>query len=127
MTSSENRDSLFRDQTLTDHLFRRVATGSLQHEGCRRRLQRWRAQRTLLLCIARKAGLGTGMERGPASPMNANVRAGLLAAVVALVADQASKFYLLFVYDIAARGSVEITPFFDLVLTWNRGISYGWF
>ena len=59
--------------------------------------------------------------------MNANVRAGLLAALVALIADQASKLYLLFVYDIAARGGVQITPFFDLVLTWNKGISYGWF
>jgi signal peptidase II len=59
--------------------------------------------------------------------MNANVKAGLLAAVIALVADQATKLYLLFVYDIAARGAVQITPFFDLVLTWNRGISYGWF
>lgn len=59
--------------------------------------------------------------------MNANVRAGLFAALIALVADQASKLYLLFVYDIAARGAVKVTPFFDLVLTWNKGISYGWF
>ena len=67
-------------------------------------------------------------EEGPAaSPMNANVRAGLMTALVALIADQASKLYLLFVYDLASRGLVPITPFFDLVLTWNKGISYGWF
>ena len=59
--------------------------------------------------------------------MNAHVKAGLLAALIALVADQASKLYLLFVYDIAVRGAVQVTPFFDLVLTWNKGISYGWF
>jgi signal peptidase II len=59
--------------------------------------------------------------------MNAHVKAGLLAAAIALVADQASKLYLLFVYDIAARGVVQVTPCFDLVLTWNKGISYGWF
>jgi signal peptidase II len=59
--------------------------------------------------------------------MNANIKSGLLVALAALVADQASKLYLLFVYDIATRGAVKITPFFDLVLTWNRGISYGWF
>jgi len=59
--------------------------------------------------------------------MNTHVRAGLLAALIALVADQASKLYLLFVYDIAARGAVKVTPFFDLVLTRNKGISYGWF
>jgi signal peptidase II len=59
--------------------------------------------------------------------MNANVKSGLLTALVALAADQASKLYLLFVYDIAARGGDELTPFFDLVLTWNKGISYGLF
>ena len=31
------------------------------------------------------------------------------------------------VHDLASRGLVSITPFFDLVLTWNKGISYGWF
>ncbi|MDQ8726845.1 signal peptidase II [Bradyrhizobium sp. LHD-71] len=59
--------------------------------------------------------------------MNAKVSLGLLTALVVLVLDQASKLYLLFVYDIAARGAVRVAPFFDLTLTWNRGISYGWF
>ena len=59
--------------------------------------------------------------------MNANVKSGLLIALAALAADQATKLYLLFVYDIAARSVVELTPFFDLVLVWNAGISYGWF
>ncbi len=63
----------------------------------------------------------------PASRMNANVKSGLLVALAALAADQASKLYLLFIYDIATRGAVRLTPFFDLVLTWNKGISYGWF
>jgi signal peptidase II len=31
------------------------------------------------------------------------------------------------VFDIAHRGSVRVTPFFDLVLAWNVGISFGWF
>jgi signal peptidase II len=55
------------------------------------------------------------------------VRFGIIAAVIALVADQASKLWLLFVFDIGHRGAVSITPFFDLVLAWNTGISYGWF
>ncbi len=59
--------------------------------------------------------------------MNANIKLGLLVALAIVAADQASKLYLLFVYDIGARGAVGITPFFDLVLTWNRGISYGLF
>ena len=41
--------------------------------------------------------------------------------------DQASKLCLLFVFDIARRGAVKVTPFFDLVLAWNVGISFGWF
>ena len=30
-------------------------------------------------------------------------------------------------FDIARRGAVAVTPFFDLVLAWNVGISFGWF
>jgi signal peptidase II len=37
--------------------------------------------------------------------VNHPLRAGILAAVVALVLDQASKLWLLFVFDIAQRGS----------------------
>ena len=43
------------------------------------------------------------------------------------VADQAAKFWLLYGFDLANRGSVAVTPFVDLVLTWNTGISYGLF
>ena len=55
------------------------------------------------------------------------LHAGMLAAVATLIADQASKLWLLFVFDIAHRGAVRVTPFFDLVLAWNVGISFGWF
>jgi signal peptidase II len=54
------------------------------------------------------------------------LRAGILAAVVTLVADQASKLWLLNVFDLARRGVVKVMPFFDLVLAWNIGISFGW-
>jgi signal peptidase II len=53
--------------------------------------------------------------------------AGVVAAVITLALDQASKIWLLDVFDIAHRGTVRITPFFDLVLAWNIGISFGWF
>ena len=59
--------------------------------------------------------------------MNSHLRPGIIAAIVALVLDQASKLWLLFVFDIARRGAVRVTPFFDLVLAWNVGISFGWF
>jgi signal peptidase II len=48
-------------------------------------------------------------------------------ALLAAAVDQAVKLYLLFVFDLGARGIVTLTPFLDLVLTWNTGISYGLF
>ncbi|MBR1144679.1 signal peptidase II [Bradyrhizobium sp. AUGA SZCCT0431] len=59
--------------------------------------------------------------------MSPHLRPGIIAAVAALVLDQASKLWLLFVFDIGRRGAVKVTPFFDLVLAWNVGISFGWF
>ena len=59
--------------------------------------------------------------------MTSRLRPGIIAALAVLALDQASKFWLLKVFDIAHRGAVEVTPFFDLVLALNTGISYGWF
>jgi signal peptidase II len=54
-------------------------------------------------------------------------RLGLVAALATAVADQASKLWLLYVLDIRARMPLRLTPFLDLVLVWNKGISYGLF
>ena len=54
-------------------------------------------------------------------------RFGLLVALAAAAVDQATKLWLLFVLDLGGRGIVTLTPFLDLVLTWNTGISYGLF
>jgi len=54
-------------------------------------------------------------------------RFGLAVAAIACALDQASKFYLLSVFDLAAKGPVRLGPFFDFVLTRNTGISYGLF
>jgi signal peptidase II len=59
--------------------------------------------------------------------MRSPLRLGVLAGIVTLVLDQASKYWLLYVFDIGHRGAVRVTPFFDLVLAWNIGISFGWF
>lgn len=59
--------------------------------------------------------------------MTSIVRTGLIAAALVLIADQASKLYLFHIFDLGTRGAVRLTPFFDLVLVWNRGISYGLF
>ena len=52
---------------------------------------------------------------------------GLVVAVVTGIADQASKFWLLSGLHIDNVAPVAVTPFLDLVLTWNTGISYGLF
>ncbi|XSG80964.1 MAG: signal peptidase II [Methyloligella sp. ZOD6] len=64
--------------------------------------------------------------RSPAERLQrANFRLGLMVAAIALILDQANKLWLLFVYDIAAKAPVTLAPFFDLIMVWNRGISYG--
>ena len=59
--------------------------------------------------------------------MNPRLRPGIIAAIAALALDQASKLWLLDVFDIAHRGAVSVTSFFTLELAWNVGISFGWF
>ena len=54
-------------------------------------------------------------------------RWGLAVGLATAAIDQATKLWLLYVFDIQARIPVRITPFLDLVLVWNKGISYGLF
>ncbi|WP_395688239.1 signal peptidase II [Aestuariivirga sp.] len=58
---------------------------------------------------------------GPSAP--------LVLALSAIVygTDQTHKWWMIDVYGIAERSPVQVTPFLDLVLVWNRGISYGLF
>jgi signal peptidase II len=67
------------------------------------------------------------MEGARGDRLNSHLRPGVIAALVVLALDQASKLWLLFVFDIAHKGAVRLTPFFDLVLAMNPGISFGWF
>jgi signal peptidase II len=52
---------------------------------------------------------------------------GLATAAATCAFDQAVKLWLLFGFNLPGRGVVRVAPFVDLVLTWNTGISYGWF
>ena len=52
---------------------------------------------------------------------------GLAVAAATGLADQGSKFWLLYDFDLSDRFRVAVTPFVDFVLTWNTGISYGLF
>ena len=59
--------------------------------------------------------------------MTSQLRSGIIVAIATLLVDQASKLWLLYVLDIGRRGTVRVTSFFDLVLAWNIGISFGLF
>jgi signal peptidase II len=52
---------------------------------------------------------------------------GLIVAAATAALDQAVKAWLLLIVDLGRRGAVALTPFLDIVLTWNPGISYGLF
>jgi signal peptidase II len=54
---------------------------------------------------------------------------GLAAAAIALLLDQASKILLLYGFGFrdAPGAHLQILPFFNLVMVWNPGISYGLF
>jgi signal peptidase II len=55
---------------------------------------------------------------------------GLAAAAGALALDQASKLTMLYVFgfkDMLPGSAVPVLPFFNLVMVWNPGVSYGLF
>jgi signal peptidase II len=53
------------------------------------------------------------------------IRLGLLVAFLVLAADQASKAWILYVYDLPGKGSVEILPVLDFAMVWNHGVTFG--
>ncbi len=54
-------------------------------------------------------------------------RVGVLVAILIFIADQASKYFVLYGLDLEFAGVIPVMPFVDFVLVWNRGISYGLF
>lgn len=48
-------------------------------------------------------------------------------ALFVIIADQLSKHWILFVYDLPSRFSVPIAGPFSLTMVWNRGVSFGLF
>jgi len=52
---------------------------------------------------------------------------GLSLGALTAIADQAHKWWMLNVFDIESKKSVAVTPFLDLVMVWNKGVSYGLF
>ena len=55
---------------------------------------------------------------------------GLIAAALAVIADQGSKLFMLYgagFADMPSGAAVPVLPFFNLMMVWNPGISYGLF
>lgn len=55
----------------------------------------------------------------------ARLRLGLALALAILLADQASKWWILEILRLPERRQVVVTPFFNLTMVWNRGVTFG--
>ncbi|AEV36010.1 Lipoprotein signal peptidase [Pseudovibrio sp. FO-BEG1] len=51
----------------------------------------------------------------------------LLLAIVGLVVDQIAKFWAVGHFSVGGIPPISVGPFLDLVLVWNKGVSYGLF
>src|SRR5689334_14563621 len=80
----------------------------------------------------------SGDARRPSRPLQPLLRGrrmtpqrlGWLVALASLVADQLSKNLLLYGLGFRALGPaarIDVLPFMNLVMVWNRGVSYGLF
>ncbi|MFL5283995.1 MAG: signal peptidase II [Rhodopila sp.] len=61
----------------------------------------------------------TGVRHGAFVPL------GLLAGLVVLAADQASKWWVLNVLDLPELRQVVLLPVLNLTMVWNRGVTFG--
>ena len=52
-------------------------------------------------------------------------RLGVLLAAWVFGLDQLSKFWILKIVNLDERPPIQITPFADLAMAWNEGVSYG--
>jgi signal peptidase II len=76
--------------------------------------------------------MGCGPESGGVTRLKQYLcgpfsRFGLVVALLAFAADQAMKYWVLYGFDLLNKGAAKVAPGVDFALTWNRGISYGWF
>ncbi|TAE33126.1 MAG: signal peptidase II [Alphaproteobacteria bacterium] len=70
------------------------------------------------------------MNSSPNSPLSCSrirFTAIIVAAVLSVLCDQFSKYYLLFDVGLIDGPPVTLTSFFNLVMVWNRGVSFGMF
>jgi signal peptidase II len=74
-----------------------------------------------------RASKGGARSRAAQGVLSAAAILGFSAALITLILDQATKLYTLFVFDLPLKEPVVLTPFVNLIVVWNRGISYGLF
>lgn len=53
------------------------------------------------------------------------LRLGLSLAAVILVLDQATKWWILEIVRLPELGRIEVLPFLNLTMVWNRGVTFG--
>ncbi len=53
------------------------------------------------------------------------MKLGGIFALIAFAIDRLSKWLFIDVYELPTKGVVEILPIFDIVMVWNRGVSFG--
>jgi signal peptidase II len=52
-------------------------------------------------------------------------RIGLFIAALVFALDQLSKWWILKIVNLDEREPIYLTPFLDLAMAWNKGVSYG--
>ena len=55
----------------------------------------------------------------------ARFRVGIIAGLLVLVADQASKYWVLHVLDLPDLRQLVLLPVLNLTMVWNRGVTFG--
>ena len=68
------------------------------------------------------ARLGSRRRRRPAVSL---APLGLAVALVVLLSDQFSKWWVLHRLDLPARGDVPVAPHLDFTMVWNGGVTFG--
>lgn len=53
------------------------------------------------------------------------IRIGAITALIAFIIDRISKWWFIDIFELPLKGTVEILPIFDVVMVWNRGVSFG--
>lgn len=71
--------------------------------------------------MARSLSIAGQPVWGPFSTLGAGV------AVLGFVLDRLHKWWSLDILDMPGRGKITLTPYFDVVMAWNKGVSYGLF